>query len=70
MFTKLSMSALTRSVFNCTDGHPGYRAHPLIISRPSLVFKPLIWYDEKYVFEAWDAMVATAEDFRSIVTFW
>ena len=59
---------LTRSVYNCTDGHADH-VHSVIVNRPQLHLKFNQWYMPEDVWQAWDAMVLSADSFNPVEPF-
>ena len=59
---------LSRSVYNCTDGHADH-VHSVIVNRPSLHVKFNQWYTPQDVWQAWDAMVLAADSFNPVEPF-
>ena len=59
---------LSRSVYNCTDAHADH-VHSVIVNRPSLNLKFNQWYTSEDVWQAWDAMIKTADSFNPVEPF-
>lgn len=59
---------LTQSVYSCNDGHADH-VRSVIVNRPSLNLSFNLWYKPEDVWNAWDAMILTAETFNSVEPF-
>lgn len=68
-FVQRAWSTLLRSVYSGSDWTAGFMSRDLVISRPSLNYHVEKWFDEQDLFYAWDAMIASAEEFGSVETF-
>ena len=59
---------LTKSVYNCTDGHNNLR-RTVITAMPSLNISPHVWFKPDDLYQAWDALVSAADKFGKMETF-